>query len=262
MANNCETAKRYIIPQVEGVPGPQGPQGPPGPPGAGASLPIDATDVLVTNPGFVNVQEVLDYLLYVPMAINSFGLPQSSYEIGTVITALNFAWALNKNPITQEITGDNITPESYGPAVRNATIIPAPNVAGVAVGDTFSWTLEVDDGTLQPTLVDTITFLNGVYWGDSAIPGLIDSNWIRTTLTKAIQAGRGRNFTSNAGVGEYAWFAHRTALGTASFVAGGFPGGFESPTVISFTNALGFVENYNVYRSTNPAIGPVDIEVL
>jgi hypothetical protein len=225
-------------------------------------LPIPAEDISVTNPGFTNAQEVFDYLLYVEQLITSFGLtPQSVYEIGAVVTALNWIWTLNKDPLIQEITGDNITPITLGPSDRSASAIPSPNIFGSAVGDTFSWTLEADDGTLQPTATTVMTFLNGVYWGDGAIPGLIDSAWIKATLTKALQAGRGRNFTSNAGVGEYAWYAHRTALGTASFVAGGFPGGFEAPIVVSFTNFEGFVENYNVYRSTNPAIGPVDIEV-
>jgi hypothetical protein len=261
MANNCDTEKRYVIQEVSGIPGPQGPQGPPGPPGPGATLPIAAGDISVTNPGFANLQELLDYLLYVEQEINSFGLSKSVYEIGSVVTLLNFSWVLNKNPLTQQLSGDNITTQNYGPATRNDSLVPAPNITGVNVGDSFSWTLQVDDGITQPTRNTSLAFYNGVYWGDAPIPGVIDSNWIRTTFSKSIQAGRGRNFTSNAGVGEYAWYAHRSALGTANFAAGGFPGGFEAPTVVSFVNALGFVENYNVYRSTNPAIGPVAIIV-
>lgn len=259
--SNCETTKRYIIQEVAGIPGPQGPQGPAGPPGPGVSVPIAADNISVTNPGFANLQELLDYLLYVEQEITSFTLSQSAYEIGSVVSALNFSWALNKNPLTQQLSGDNITIQNYGPVTRNAALIPNPVIFGVNVGDSFSWTLQVDDGITQPTRNTSLAFYNGVYWGDAPIPGVIDSTWIRNTFAKAIQAGKARNFTSNAGIGEYAWYAHRSALGIANFAAGGFPGGFEAPTVISFVNALGFVENYNVYRSTNPAIGPVDIIV-
>jgi len=259
---DCENVKKYIIERIAGVPGPQGPQGPPGPPGPGASLPIAASDISVTNPGYANLQELLDDLLYVEIVINSFGLSQSVYEIGGAVSSLPFSWTLNKNPVTQQITGDNITAiTGLTTATRNVTAVPSPIITGSAPGDSFAWTLQVNDGTTVKTRNTSLVFYNGVFWGDAAIPGLLDSTWIRNNLTKALQSGRGRNFTSNAGVGEYAWYAHRSALGNANFEAGGFPGGFEAPQVISFTNASGYVENYNVYRSTNPAIGPVDITV-
>ena len=58
-------------------------------------------------------------------------------------------------------------------------------------------------------------------------------------------------------------FAYPTREGTATFTDNdsGFAFAMESPETVSVTNASGYTENYYVYRSTNPNLGAVNVEV-
>lgn len=256
--SNCGCGPETII-VYTGAAGVPGPQGPPGPPGPGVTFPIAANNISVTNAGYANLQEVIDYLLYVPLAINSFTTVISTYLIGTSVSSLTFTWSLSKIPVSGTISGVNLTPVAITTSPTVGTL-STPLNPGV-VGTTYAYQLAVTDNVLSPVANTNITFLNNVYFGDSTIPGVLNSAFV-TSLSSAMQASRSRSFITNAvGLTTYAWYAHRTALGTATFSVGGFPGGFNAAVVVSVTNSAGFTENYNVYRSTNPAIGPVTIDV-
>lgn len=261
MACGCQECQETILVQgVGGIPGPEGPQGPPGPAGPGATFPIPADQISVEQPGYANLQEVIDYLLYIPTVINSFTVPVTVYEIGSSVAALNFTWVLNQNPISQAITGPQLTPPVLIPAQRNVAVILNAPLNPAVVGSSFTYNLGVTDAFNTVNANLAVQFFNGIYFGDAALPGAVNSAFV-TSLTKVLQSTRSRSFTSNAGPGVYTWFAHRSALGTASFTVGGFPGGFEAAVIVSVTNSSGFTENYNVYRSTNPNIGPVGVVV-
>lgn len=256
MAECDNNVPDYIVVPGQGssIPGPVGPPGPQGPPGAG-TVPLPASDVSVTNAGFANAQEIFDYLLYVPIAINSFTATTSTYEIGISISALGFNWSLNKSGIiSQTLTGPH-NPIVLGILERAATVTFTPDLASSS-----TFTLTVDDGTQVAVRNKNVNFYNGVYWGNSVLPITVDSTFI-LSLTRKLQSGRGHSFSSNAGAGIYVWYAHKKSLGIANFVAGGFAGGFEPPITVSFTNASGYTEDYYVYRSTNPQIGVVSIVV-
>lgn len=254
MANDCGCGNEVIL-VGGGLPGPQGPAGPQGPPGPGVSFPIPASDISVTNVGFANLQEVLDYLLYDPMVINSFVAQTPTYLIGSSVSTVTFLWALNKPATTKTITGPNLPTLAITTSPTAATLSGA--LSPVIVGTVYTYTLAVSDGTTSPTANTNITFLNNIYFGDTTIPGAINSAFVNT-LGSFMQAGKGKTVFSNAtGPTTYAWFASRAALGGVTFTVNGFPGGFENPVVIAVTNSAGFTESYNVYRSTNPGIGPV-----
>jgi len=259
--SNCGCGPETII-VYTGAAGVPGPQGPPGPAGPGVTFPIEASNISVTNAGYANLQEVIDYLLYIPLTINSFSTAVVNYLIGTSVSSLTFNWSLSKAivpGISGTISGVNLAPVTIttSPTVG---ILSAPLNPGV-VGTSYAYQLAVTDSTLSPVANTSINFYNNVYFGDSTIPGILNSSFV-TSLSSAIQPGRSRTINSLAtGLTTYAWYAHRSALGTATFSVGGFPGGFNSAVVVSVTNSAGFTENYNVYRSTNPAIGPVTIDV-
>ena len=260
MSCGCSNNDQILVRTIGGVQGPEGPQGPPGPPGPGVSLPLPATDVSVTNSGFANLQEVIDYLLYVPVAINSFTVPVTVYEIGSSVASLNFTWVLNQNPVSQALSGPNLTPPTLAVTDRSHSATLTSPLAPVSVGTSYTYQLSATDAFATVISTRAISFLNNIYYGDAAIPGAVNSAFV-TGLTKVLQATRSRSFTSNAGPGVYTWFAYRSALGTATFTVGGFSGGFDAAVVVSVTNASGFTENYNVHRSTNPNIGPVGVVV-
>ena len=70
-----------------------------------------------------------------------------------------------------------------------------------------------------------------------------------------------RTFTVDARAGEYIVYALPARLGAVTFFVGGFEGGFEEPVEQVLTNASGYQEPYNVYRSTNANLGETTVEV-
>ena len=250
--------KKYILVPLQGVPGPQGEQGPPGPPGSGIELPIPASDISVINPGFTDQQDLNNFLLYSPLTISSFTTPVNVYEIGQIVTSLTFNWILSRDPVSQTLTGPEITPPTLTIAQRSVTLV-VTDLQGVSPNDSFAYILQtIDDRSAIAQAQRNVSFYNGVFYGDALIPGVLDSNFINS-LTKNLQSGKGRTWTSNAAGGQYSWYCWRKTLGTVIFHAGGFEGGFESPVTVSFTNDSGYVEDYYVARSTNLDIGPVNI---
>ena len=59
----------------------------------------------------------------------------------------------------------------------------------------------------------------------------------------------------DASAGEYLLFSFPVRLGTVTFWAGGFEGGFEDSETVSVTNANGYTEDYYVWRSTQAGLG-------
>ena len=64
-----------------------------------------------------------------------------------------------------------------------------------------------------------------------------------------------------AGTNEYIYWIQREALGTPTFMVGGFEGGFSKVGDVSWQNARGFTENYDVWRSDNHSLGSTTVTV-
>jgi hypothetical protein len=207
---------------------------------------------------------VFDFLLYVDMLINTFTIPNypsSIVEIGSTVTTLQFSWSLNKLPVSPQISGPSIPVTVIAPGVTIASILTVPPLSPVVTGTSYSYQLAVSDGVQNKVANKAITFLNNLYTGDATVPGAINSAFVNT-LAKTLQANKNKTYSCNAAGLQYAWYACRVALGTPTFVVNGFPGGFFlAAAAVAVTNSSGFVENYNVYRSVNPGIGPVTITV-
>ena len=92
-----------------------------------------------------------------------------------------------------------------------------------------------------------IRFYNGVYWGIGNAGQEVDSAFI-LSLSKGLQASKGKTFTVNAGENEHIFYAVPSRYGTCMFNVGGFDGGFSKVTTFDFVNASGFKESYDVYQ--------------
>lgn len=243
--------KKYIIKEIivageEGIQGPPGEQGPPGP----TPESMEASKITVTNPGYANQQEINDFLLYVPVNIISFSGGVSEYELGQVLTAMTFNWVLNKDVITQTLVGPpEMTPEVLTAAQRSVTVV----LADLSSNATF--TLTADDNTQQDIQNFNVSFFNKNYYGDAIIPGVIDSTFIKT-LSNILKGNRSHSYVTDAVGSEYNWYCHPDRYGTPTFYANGFEGGWSLVDTISFTNDFGYTEDYKVWRSDNPDIGP------
>jgi len=270
---NNDTPNYIVLPsQGTGTTGPAGPAGPQGPPGDVTG--VTAADISVTNPGFNNVQEVLDFLLYIELIIVEFVANQSVYEIGTDFAQLGFTWEYNDDDrvlVSQGITGPNDA-IVLNATQRSATLDFTPNLgsdhADPGFVETETFTLTADDvdykgDPVQKIIQETVSFYSGIYYG-IGLAQTPTSSFV-TTLDSGpkLQSGRTYTFTPPvaAGEDEYIWYAHKKSLGEATFSNNGNPGGFQTPSTVSVTNGAGHVEDYYVYRSNNAFLGSPEIVV-
>lgn len=209
--------------------------------------------------------------IYKAIVVNSLTLNKDAvYEIGTAVTGLDAAWVLNKAPAEQTITvpEDTVTIENIGADVRSTTALTdsaATQWNGVKTQEKTSGTLTValtvkDDRGAAASKTASIQWLNGVYTGAAESPDTIDSTFIRT-LTKSLQSGKGKTFTVNAAPGAYIWYACPVSYGAPNFNVGGFDGGFSLAATFDFTNASGYTEEYQVWRSDNAGLGATTVKV-
>ena len=181
---------------------------------------------------------------YSPIGINSFTNNKNTVEMGTTITDVVLNWALNKKAKTLTLDGADI------PVTDTSKTLTGQNITA---NKTFTLRA-VDEKDASATKTTAITFLNGVYWGAKAAPNTYDSAFV-LTLTKGLQGNKNKTFTSNAGENEYLFYALPTRYGAVTFNVGGFDGGFTKAATIEFTNASGYAENYDIYKSDNSNLG-------
>lgn len=230
----------------------------------------------VVKPGYdFDIAEDGTLSLYKAIAVNYLTLNKDSvYEIGTAVTGLDAAWVLNKTPAEQVITvsgavgsEDTVIIENIGADVRSTTALTgsaATQWNGVKTQEKTSGTLTVelivndDRGAASKTA--RIQWLNGVYTDSAEDPTTIDSAFI-LKLTKSLQGGKDKTFTVNAAAGAYIWYACPARYGTPNFNVGGFDGGFSKVATLDYTNAVGYTEEYQVWRSDNAGLGSTTVKV-
>lgn len=199
------------------------------------------------NEDFVTKEE----FNYKPIGINSFTNNKNTVEMGTTITDVTLNWSLTKDPQTLKIDDENITPSN----VRTKTY------SGLNLTSNKTYTLQVtDEKGASTTKTTAITFLNGVYWGAKVAPNTYNSDFV-LTLTKGLQGNKNKTFTVNASAGEYIFYALPARYGSCAFNVGGFDGGFGKIDTIQFTNASGYTESYDIYKSVNAGLGSTNVTV-
>ena len=219
----------------EGPQGPQGEQGPQGPKGDPGATTADGVSY-----GDTTVAAVLDDLLYTAIQITSFTNNVNTVEMGSTVDTVVLNWNYNKTP--EELTLDG---QGIDASLKTKTI------------DTLK---AVDERDAEATRTTAITFLNGVYWGVGADQSSFDSAFI-LGLTKGLQSSKVKTFTVNAGASQHIYYAIPTRYGTPAFKVGGFEGGFAKAATIDFTNASGYMESYDIWKSDNAGLGNTTVEV-
>lgn len=188
---------------------------------------------------------------YKPITINSFTNDKNTLEMGTKVTEITLNWTLSKNPKTMTIDSESITPVS----TRTKTY------SGQNITTNKTYTLKVtDEKDATATKTTSISFVNGVYWGAKAAPSNYDSAFI-LGLSKALQGSKGKTFTVDAAAGQHIFYALPARYGACTFNVGGFDGGFTKVSTIQFTNASGYAESYDIYKSVNAGLGNTTVTV-
>lgn len=192
-----------------------------------------------------------DEFEYVPIAITSFTNNKNIVEIGTKITDVILNWALNKDPKAMTINDESITPLT----ARTKTY------SGQNITTNKTYTLKVtDEKDAIATKTTSISFVNGVYWGAKEAPESYDSAFV-LGLSKGLQGNKNKTFTVNAAAGQHIFYALPSRYGSCVFNVGGFDGGFTKVSTIEFTNASGYKENYDIYKSVNAGLGNTTVTV-
>lgn len=193
----------------------------------------------------------VDDLKYVAIDITKISDNVVIVEMGDEVAEVTVCWTLNKAPASQTLDG-----EAVDVSAREKTV-PGPFSAG------RSFTLVVTDERGATDSASTaISFLNGVYYGVLEDGAVIDSAAV-LGLTRKLQGSKSLTFTVNAGVGQKIVYVLPTRYGTPTFkdVDTGFQAGFYLADTISFTNASGYTEAYDVWLSTNAGLGNMTVLV-
>lgn len=247
--------RRYVlVPNVFSTQGPKGDKGDPGISGESA-LPISTDDVDYRgNP----LTPIIDELLYVFLNILFFSVPTRIFELGQVLTSIQFSWNYNKSIQTQTITGTNVVSPTLNIGDRTKVV----TLSSISSNTDITLTADDDTGDVHPAkqAIVSIVFYNKIYYGKHVV-GTINNAFVLALPTKTLQGNKKIVFNTDPGINEYIWFASPISYGVPAFKANGFDGGFDLVSTFSFTNASGHTESYYVYRSTNSNLGLTNIEV-
>lgn len=199
------------------------------------------------------VQGIIDDLNYKNIDITKFTCPGAgTYEIGTVIDPPTVTWTLNKDPESQTLNG-----EALGVDVRSKAYTDK-----VTTDKTYTLNVTGQKGETD-TASASIKFLRGVYYGVLEDGAAIDSAAI-LKLTRKLQGSRAITFTATAGANQrHAFAMPSSGYGTPTFkdAETGFQAGFYKASTFQFTNASGHMESYDVWLSTNKALGSMTVAV-
>lgn len=239
----------------KGDPGEQGPQGIQGPKGEKGDPGATTADGVSYKES--NVEEALDDLnqkmedlMYEPIQITSFTNNVGTVEMGSTVNTVVLNWETNKTP--EELTLDG---EGIDKSLKTKTI----ESANIKSNKTYTLKAK-DEREAEATKTTAINFLNGVYWGVAEDKSSFDSAFI-LGLTKGLQGSKAKTFTVNAGASQHIYYAIPTRYGTPAFKVGGFDGGFAKAATIDFTNASGYKESYDIWKSDNPGLGNTTVVV-
>lgn len=207
---------------------------------------------------YLDLKSYIDDKFYVPITINSLSLTPSSLEIGGMTNEVTLRWATSRTPESAKIRYKMYDGTGY--VDRSVTVDPSLT-SHTITGIDFSsnnpnFRLTVIDEKNNSVYRDiSLLFLNRVYWGcGSDFPGVTGSS-------NALASSRGRTLSVSARSGEYIWYAYPSSWGDASFIVGGFEGGFSLYDTIDITYSSGYTAQYKIYKSDNAGLGSVVVNV-
>jgi len=202
---------------------------------------ITASSIYYHNTSYATVEAALDKLLYVTPAITSFTNDVNTVELGQTVDTVTLNWATNKVPDSQFID-QGVGTISVGTTSKALT--------GLALTVSKTWNLSIADATTTVAKSTSISFLNKVYYGVSALTTLADSDILN--LTGVFAATRNQSRTMDATGGKYLYFVVPSAFNCTinKFKVGGlYNSAFELVTR-TFVNASGYSTSYDIFRSS------------
>ena len=220
-------------------------------------LAIHSTDVNAHKDIRDDVKKCLkavEDLNYVKIAFSSASINKATNEIGSTVTDVTANWKLNKTPKTLKIQFGSESQETLGNAVTTKSYTGKSVKANTNIVITAT-----DDRNATATKSLTIAFQPKVYWGVADNKSSYSSADILGLSNSALATSRQRTINVNATSGKHIIYAIPSTFGTPVFNVGGFDGGFTKVGTVSHTNASGYTQNYDVWKSVNAGLGNVNV---
>lgn len=201
-------------------------------------------------------RQLIDDLAYTAIAFVSASATNATNEIGSTVTETVITWSFNKEPKAQTIKFGSEAAEVLDKSIRSKTYSGKTITSNTSIVITAT-----DERNAQASRTLNITFQPRAYWGVAQNKEIYDSADILALSESALTSTRTRNINVNAGEGEHIIYAIPSSFGTPTFKINGFEGGFIKVGTINFTNASGYSQNYDVYKSVNPNLGSTQVVV-
>lgn len=182
------------------------------------------------------IDQIREDMNYYPIEIAAISndVTNDIAEIGSTIPTVTITWAVNKDPASQTLDGEEIPATDRSAVFRNVS------------ADT-TWTVTAtDERDATDTAKTSVRFLNGLYYGSLPRSAAINSAAL-LGLRKKLHSTKTLEFTVTPGPGERPVYALPTRYGTPTFRIGGFTYEWEKLTTFAFTNASGYAESYGVW---------------
>ena len=192
----------------------------------------------------LSIDNRLNELEYQPIEIIGFSAEPLIGEIGSTIESLTFSYRFNKKGSlveTADINGMDVNPAE-------------PTTLEVNISSETTFTLTATDlKGAQDTATLTIYFYNNLYYGASSIPAEYDDTFL-LGLSNELTDDKANTVSVMANAGEYVYYCIPSRLGTPTFNKE-----FTLVDTISHTNASGYTEAYDIYKSDSAGLSEVTI---
>lgn len=196
------------------------------------------------------------------------------------ISAFNLSGVAAIQEVGAEVSSPAFT-AAYSAAPDAASVIddqgnPSFDVSGTPTAFTYvhDYTKTANNAAVQFTLTASltsppsssnksvsVTWRPKGFWGVGP-DGLSTEADIEGLTNKPLLASRAISFSADAGPSQHIYYAYPDSYGAATFYVEGWEGGFDLVGIVSVTNTYGVTQNYRLYKSTNPALGPTNVQVV
>lgn len=223
-----------------------------------ATAGADAADVSYTNAEHSDmntVKKALDGILaklyYVEPKINSFTMTPSTteYEVGQTVSEVSFAWAYNKDVVSQTLTDCTLADNT----VRTATY-------STPISSNKTFTLTASDGEKSVTASKSISFKWKAYWGSAATPAEFTSAFVTGLSGSKLATTYKGTYNITVGSGQYGFVCCPASWNMPNTCKiGGFGTDLVNCGTFSITNASGGTTTYKIVRTTQMNLGAIQM---
>ena len=207
-----------------------------------------------------NVQQALDYLLWVAPTVSMTLSPASTVEVGTTIDTVKIGYTLNKNVASAKVMVDGTANTLEGDALKKGAHTAVDYAMATPRYDkahTATFTVSVDDGSTRSghtaTASKSFAWKFAKFHGASAVQIADFDDDAINALTKTLaDNGKLSETKINCAGGKYPTFVIPTAwCNGLSFKVGGLGFSDLNERTVKYTNANGVEVDMTIYQFKN-----------